>query len=106
MAWEETLDKVVERLRDAAPQATIILFGSHARGDAGERSDLDVLVVEWAVESRWQEIVRLDDAVTDLGVAVDVLVISQDTFDELADTPPTVINEAVNEEESFMLRHS
>jgi predicted nucleotidyltransferase len=34
------------RLTQAAPGARVILFGSHARGDADSGSDLDFLVVE------------------------------------------------------------
>lgn len=35
---------VAERLSIAAPDAQVILFGSRARGEAGEASDVDILV--------------------------------------------------------------
>jgi len=41
-AW---LAEAVERLRDALAPELILLFGSHARGTATRRSDLDLLVV-------------------------------------------------------------
>ena len=44
MTSGDQIQAVAERLRQAAPDATIILFGSHARGDAREGSDLDFLV--------------------------------------------------------------
>ena len=40
------LDQAVQHLRAAAPDATIVLFGSRARGDAHAESDVDLLVVE------------------------------------------------------------
>jgi predicted nucleotidyltransferase len=101
MVDEATVAKAVELLRQAAPGAKIILFGSHARGDAGEDSDLDFLVVEPEVKNRWDEMVRLRDALRPLRVRADVLVISQDRFEYWADTPGTVYCEAAKEGRVF-----
>jgi hypothetical protein len=38
-------------LAAAKPHARVILFGSHARGDAGPHSDLDFLVIEPIVDA-------------------------------------------------------
>ena len=43
---ETTINQAVNLLRQAAPGATVIVFGSCARGETNEDSDLDVLVVE------------------------------------------------------------
>ena len=94
MISEEQIEQVTERLRLAAPDATIILFGSHARGDARESSDLDILVVEPQVTARRLEMVRLSDALRDLRVPTDILVVSRSSFDAWADEPCTVIHEA------------
>jgi predicted nucleotidyltransferase len=87
----------VELLRQAAPGSTIIVFGSSARGNAKEDSDLDVMVVEPEVSSQVEESVRLRDVLGPLGIPVDVLVVSRETFEYWADTPNTVFNEAVRE---------
>lgn len=42
---EETLDEIVERLREALDPVAVILYGSHAYGSPGEGSDVDLLVV-------------------------------------------------------------
>ncbi len=101
MIDETTINKAVELLRQAAPDATIILFGSGARGAIKEDSDLDFLVVEPRVTSRREEIVRLLDALRPLRIPVDVLVVSQKTYEEWADTPSTVLYEAAREGRVF-----
>jgi len=80
MVDEGKIVQAVELLRQAAPGAKIILFGSYARGDATENSDLDLLVIEPQVKSRLQEMVRLRRALGSLGVPVDLLVASQELF--------------------------
>ena len=101
MIDEVTINKAVELLRQAAPDATIILFGSGARGESKEDSDLDFLVVEPAVTAQREEMVRLSDALRALRIPVDVLVVSQKTFDEWADTPNTLLYEAAREGRIF-----
>ena len=49
---EALLSEMTRRLRSAGDPLKIMLFGSHARGDAGPYSDLDLLVIEDADRSR------------------------------------------------------
>jgi uncharacterized protein len=51
----------------------LYLFGSHARGEAGPDSDVDVAVVLDDYESVWAEIHRISDAATRLSLMADVL---------------------------------
>lgn len=91
------LDEAVDRLAKAAPGADIVLFGSRARGDAREDSDLDLLVIEPTVTSARQEMVRLTDVLRPLRLPVDLLVVSRETFQNWSDTPGTVIYQAAKE---------
>ena len=97
MISEETIQEVVERLKKAAPGSTIVLFGSYARGEAGEGSDLDILAIEPSVAARRREMVRLSDVLRPLGIPVDIVVASQKTFEEWSETPGTVLHEAATE---------
>jgi predicted nucleotidyltransferase len=97
MIDEATINEAVELLRQAAPGSTIIVFGSCARGQITEDSDLDVLVIEPTLDSRHEEMVRLREVLRPLGIPADVLVVSKNTFEYWSDTPGTVFCEAAQE---------
>ena len=42
---QELLDEIVRRIVEAVHPDKIVLFGSHARGDASPDSDLDLLII-------------------------------------------------------------
>jgi predicted nucleotidyltransferase len=94
MIDEETIQKAASILAEAAPGSKVILFGSYARGTAGEDSDVDLLVVEPEVRKWRSEMVRLLETLRPLRIPVDVLVVSRATFDDWADEPDTVLYEA------------
>lgn len=84
-------------LKAAPPETRLILFGSHARGEADERSDLDFLVIEPSVEDPAQESVRLDGTLRGMLVPADVIVVSQESVREWRDVHGTVIHAALDE---------
>jgi predicted nucleotidyltransferase len=74
---EALIAEAGRRLAAAAPEAQVILFGSHARGEANPQSDVDFLVVEPEVENEAEESVRLHRTLRDLRVPADVIVVSR-----------------------------
>jgi uncharacterized protein len=92
------LHNAVQALAQAAPQAAqIVLFGSHARGEAHEDSDLDFLVIEPILENRASEMVRLRRALRPLRVSADVLVYSRDEVNRWGQQPGTALYWALRE---------
>lgn len=81
----------------ASSPARIVLFGSHARGDAGPDSDLDFLVVEPHVEDELEEAVQLRRSLRGLRVPADVIVVSQERADTLRDVPGSFLHRALAE---------
>lgn len=97
MISKRTIQEAVELLKKAANPVKIILFGSYARGDIKESSDLDFLVVEKEIKARRMETVRLRDVLSPLRIPVDVLVVSEKSYNEWKDAPGTIIYEAAFE---------
>ena len=52
----------------------VYLFGSYARGDYHEGSDLDVMIVLDTYKSYWDELVRSSELASDLSLEYDVTV--------------------------------
>lgn len=94
MFSEAVINEAGKRLSAAAPGARVILFGSHARGDAGQRSDLDFLVVEPEVEDALAESVRLRKTLRGLGVFADVIVVSDRDAQEWREIRGSLIHAA------------
>ena len=74
----------------ASSPATVIMFGSYARGDADEGSDLDLLVVQSELMDEAAEYLRLRSAVGRIGIGVDLLLFSQRDFERRSQVPGTL----------------
>jgi uncharacterized protein len=91
------IDEAGRRLGAAAPGARVILFGSHARGEAGPHSDVDLLVIEPDVEDRNQEVVRLQRVLAPLRLPADIVVLSAQHVEEWGDVQSTMLHDALRE---------
>ena len=98
VAWAvtpEKVDAVVQRLKAVAQPRKIILFGSYVLGRVTPDSDLDVLVVtDDRVTDPRAESVRLREAVDDIDMPMDILVVPESQFNALRNTPGLIYREA------------
>lgn len=93
----EQIQQAVERLVAAANPSKVILFGSYARGDATENSDLDLVVIEPEVVNQFDEMVRLRNVMGDMPVGVDLLVYSDREASRRSQVPGTLLYWAFKE---------
>lgn len=94
---EQTIRDAARLLGEAAKPARVILFGSYARGDAQESSDLDFLVIEPTLQDKFGEMVRLRQVLRPLRVPADVLVCSQAEADQQQHACSTAVYWALRE---------
>jgi predicted nucleotidyltransferase len=81
----------------AAPDSQVVLFGSHARGEANSHSDVDFLVVEPEVENEAEESVRLHRTLRDLRVPADVIVVSREYAERWREVRGGLIHAALSQ---------
>jgi len=90
---DELVSRIVERFR---PEK-IILFGSYARGTAGEDSDADILVVMPVKGSKRKKATDIDIALVGLDLPVDVIVVTPEELDRNKNIIGTIIYPALKE---------
>ena len=97
MTEQRLLDEAVERLVAQFGPERIILFGSQARGDAGPRSDVDLLVVCSVSGRRRDLMVAMGRALRGLPFARDIVVVTPEEFAQYRDLAGTVVRPAARE---------
>lgn len=94
---ESLIAEAGRRLAAAAPDSQVILFGSHARGEASPHSDVDFLVVEPEVANEAEESVRLHRTLRDLRMPADVIVVSRDYADRWREIRGGLVHAALSQ---------
>lgn len=84
------LDRIVKRIVKKFHPEKIILFGSHARGDAGPDSDIDLLVVMEFEGSKLDLMVELQGSIDRIVVPMDILVTTPEDFEWRKDVVGTI----------------
>jgi uncharacterized protein len=70
----EKIQEMVRRIVAGFDPEKVILFGSFARGTAGDDSDVDLLVVKSVEGSKRRERVQIGVALQGMGLAKDIIV--------------------------------
>ena len=91
------LQEIVRRLVLAAQPEKVILFGSHARGDSRPDSDIDLLVVADVPQPRHRRAAVLYGAVSDIPLAMDIVVYRPDEVLSWSEVPQAFVTTAVRE---------
>jgi uncharacterized protein len=98
MVAQEVIDAAGQTLAAvAADPVKIVLFGSHARGDAGPDSDFDFLVIERDPPDRHAEMVRLGRALRPLGMPFDIIVVSKRYAEDWEGVEGSIVHAALTE---------
>ena len=107
MVTEDQLQEIVQKIIDTFPVRRILIFGSCARGDAHEHSDLNLCVVvinsddrpleEWPSKSWLYRASELKQSVGSVEVALDPYVFTEGEFDALRDKEHSLVGQILEE---------
>lgn len=93
----ELLDEIVRRVVEVIHPDKIILFGSRARGDAHQGSDIDLLVIAGSSEPRHRRSAPLYGALSDILIPMDILVYTPDEVKAWSEVRQAFVSTAVRE---------
>lgn len=94
---ETTLNELVRRIVATVHPRRILLFGSAARGQMGPNSDLDILVVMPDGVHRRHTAQDIYRGLLGMGIAKDVVVVTESDIRDYGDNPSMVLFPALRE---------
>lgn len=94
---EQLLNDIVHRIVAAGHPISIVLFGSHARGDAHPDSDLDLLIIEDTELPRHRRAGKYRRALVGMYPSKDIVVWTPDEVKEWQDVASAFITTALAE---------
>src|ERR1700730_83951 len=97
MVTPEQINAAVRILAEEVRPVRIILFGSHARGDAREDSDIDLLVIEQQVDDRARAMMCVRRLLRPLRIPADILVYSTEEVARWGSQPGSALYSALRE---------
>jgi predicted nucleotidyltransferase len=96
--------QMVSRIVRRFDPERIILFGSHARGDAGPDSDVDLLIVLPISGSKQEKTVEIRLALKDIHIPKDIVVTTPEDFLWRKEVPGTIERPAAREGKLLYVR--
>jgi len=97
MTSQDYIPALLDRIVSGFRPLRVILFGSHARGDALPMSDVDLLVVLPTVDDKRSAAVEIRRALADLPVSKDIIVTSPEEIARRGDCVGSVLRPALRE---------
>lgn len=93
----DLIEEIVRRVTGAVNPLRVILFGSAARGEMSATSDIDLLIVMPDGTRRRDASRKAYRALSGLGVAKDVIVVTESDVKAFGENPSLVIKPALEE---------
>jgi len=91
------LTEISQRIARAFDPERIILFGSHARGNASERSDVDLLVIARTAAPKPRRSVPIYSLLRDYPFSKDILVYTPEEVEAYRHLKTSLIHRALDE---------
>jgi uncharacterized protein len=94
---QDSIREMVQRIAAQFHPDKIILFGSHARGQAASDSDVDLLIVMPVEGSKRRKATEIDGILADRRIPLDLIVVTPEEFERARDQIGSVLRPAALE---------
>ena len=102
---KDIISGMTKRIVNMFDPVEVILFGSHARDEAGINSDLDLLVVLPHVKDKRQETIAIRRALADFPISKDIIVTTPEEIKRRGNLAGTILRPALREGKVLYERH-
>lgn len=90
------IDEIINKIKDFFDPEKIYLFGSYARGNPSDVSDIDIFVIKATNAPFHKRGRQLRALFKGTGIPLDILVYSPDEIKKLRDIKGNMVNEILN----------
>ncbi|MBZ0264240.1 nucleotidyltransferase domain-containing protein [bacterium] len=90
---DETLQEILNRIREAVNPSKIYLLGSRARGDFNPDSDFDIAVIYDGEKSKQEIRIEARRSCSGIAAAIDILTLTSLEFDRFKDIGTSLAKE-------------
>ena len=97
MDIQEALDKIVETLEREYDPEKVIVFGSHARGEAGPESDIDLFIIKQSDKREVERIREVSRLLRPRPASLDILVKTPEEIEHRLAIGDSFVNEVMRE---------
>jgi predicted nucleotidyltransferase len=104
MIEQQQIERVAVRLGQAANAEKVILFGSHARGDAGAHSDVDLMIIAESPLPRFKRSRALYRLLRPYPFGMDLLVYTPQEIEEGKRSPASFVSMVLREGKTIYVR--
>jgi predicted nucleotidyltransferase len=104
MIKESELKQIATRIGIAANAERVVLFGSHARGEANENSDVDLMIIADSNLPRFKRSRKLYTLLKPYPFAMDLLVYTPQEVEKGKRSPVTFISMILKEGKTLYVR--
>ena len=104
MINEKELKQIAARIGIAANANRVVLFGSHARGEANENSDVDLMIIADSNLPRFKRSRKLYTLLKPYPCAMDLLVYTPQEVEKGKRSPVTFISMILKEGKTLYVR--
>lgn len=106
MINEDDIEGVARRMGTAANAERVILFGSHARGDAHENSDVDLMIIADSKLPRFKRSRELYKLLRPYPFGMDLLVYTPQEIEKAKRSPLSFVSTVLREGKTLYVRRN